>query len=81
MSRVPYSPVCKMIVGALASAVAAALFDGRSALAMTGTMAICASAAISIYLALVRPAERRFRASHVPVRSPELALYADVVAA
>ena len=71
----------QMIVGALASAVAAALFDGRSALAMTGTMAICASAAISIYVTLVRPAERRFRASHVPVRSPELALYADVVAA
>ena len=70
-----------MLVGALASAVAAALFDGRSALAMTGTMAICASSAMGVYLVLVRPAERRFHAAHPTVRTGELEVYADVVPA
>jgi DHA1 family bicyclomycin/chloramphenicol resistance-like MFS transporter len=48
----------QMLTGALASAAVAALFDGRSALAMTGTMAACAVAAAAVYLGLVRRAER-----------------------
>jgi DHA1 family bicyclomycin/chloramphenicol resistance-like MFS transporter len=49
----------QMVAGAVASAVAASLFDGRSALAMTGTMAVCALGALGVYLFVVRPAERR----------------------
>jgi MFS transporter, DHA1 family, multidrug resistance protein len=70
-----------MIAGALASAVAAALFDGKSAVAMTGTMAVCASAAMAVYLIVVRPAERRFRAEHPPEYSEEMQGFVDVVAA
>src|SRR5258705_2099459 len=51
--------VLQMVAVALASAVAASLFDGRSALAMTGTMAVCAIGALGVYLLVVRPAERR----------------------
>jgi DHA1 family bicyclomycin/chloramphenicol resistance-like MFS transporter len=57
----------QMLIGALASAVVAALFDGRSALAMTGTMAVCSVAAAAVYASLVRRAERR------PVLAPEAA--------
>jgi MFS transporter, DHA1 family, multidrug resistance protein len=71
----------QMIVGAVASAVAAALFDGRSAIAMAGTMAICSIGALSVYLVVVRPAERRFYAAHPHVHTEELEAYADVVAA
>jgi DHA1 family bicyclomycin/chloramphenicol resistance-like MFS transporter len=53
----------QMLTGALASATAAALFDGRSAVAMTGTMAVCATGALLVYLGVVRPAERRRRAA------------------
>ena len=49
----------QMLVGALSSAVAAALFDGRTARAMTGTMAVCALASAAVYALIVRPAERR----------------------
>jgi DHA1 family bicyclomycin/chloramphenicol resistance-like MFS transporter len=49
----------QMIVGAVASAVAASLFDGHSAVAMTGTMSVCALGALAVYLFVVRPAERR----------------------
>jgi DHA1 family bicyclomycin/chloramphenicol resistance-like MFS transporter len=49
----------QMITGAVASALVAATFDGRSALAMTGTMAVTALSASLVYVALVRPAERR----------------------
>jgi DHA1 family bicyclomycin/chloramphenicol resistance-like MFS transporter len=49
----------QMVAGALASGIAASLFDGRSALAMTGTMAVCAIGALGVYLLVVRPAERR----------------------
>ena len=52
----------QMLTGALASAVAAALFDGRSARAMTATMAVCAVAATAVYLGVVRRAERRWAA-------------------
>ena len=49
----------QMIVGAVASALAAMLFDGHTAIAMTGTMAVCAVSALSVYIVIVRPAERR----------------------
>lgn len=49
----------QMLTGALASGLVAALFDGRSPLAMTGTMAVCATLAIAVYGAVVLPAERR----------------------
>ena len=49
----------QMVTGALASATVAVLFDGRSAIAMTGTMAVCAVSAATIYAGFVRRAERR----------------------
>jgi DHA1 family bicyclomycin/chloramphenicol resistance-like MFS transporter len=49
----------QMLTGALASTVVAALFNGRSAIAVTGTMAICAAAAVAVYALIVRRAERR----------------------
>lgn len=49
----------QMVFGASASAAVAALFDGRTALAMTGTMTVCALGAAAVYALVVRPAERR----------------------
>lgn len=49
----------QMVIGASASAIAAALFDGRTASAMTGTMSVCALGALASYTLIVRPAERR----------------------
>ena len=49
----------QMFVGAIASATAASLFDGRSAIAMTGTMAVCSVAAAVAYATLVHSAELR----------------------
>jgi len=49
----------QMLVGAGASAIAAALFDGRTARAMTGTMVVCSLGAAAVYALVVRPAERR----------------------
>ncbi len=69
-----------MLVGALASAVAAALFDGRTPIAMTGTMATCALAALGVYFIVVRPAER-LRAGQPHVHTEELETFADGVAA
>ena len=73
----------QMIIGALASAIAASLFDGRSALAMTGTMAVCASAAGAVYALVVRPAERRYSSGQVPSHAAGLEGYpeAGIVAA
>ena len=73
----------QMIVGALASAIAATLFDGRSALAMTGTMAVCASAAGAVYAFVVRPGERRLYPGQLPAHSagPDSYPEAGVVAA
>ena len=48
----------QMLVGAVASALAASLFDGRSAVAMTGVMAACSVSAALVYVLVVRPAER-----------------------
>jgi DHA1 family bicyclomycin/chloramphenicol resistance-like MFS transporter len=52
----------QMLTGALASAAVAALFDGRSALAMTAPMALCAVLSAAVYAGLVRRAERRLLA-------------------
>lgn len=52
------------MTGAAASAVAASLFDGRTANAMTGTMAICAAAALAVYRFIVYPAEKRMHAEN-----------------
>lgn len=49
----------QMVAGAVASAIAASLFDGRTALAMTGTMTVCSLAAALVYASVVRPAEKR----------------------
>ncbi len=49
----------QMFAGALASAAVAALFDGRTALAMTAPMAVCALASVAIYAVVVRRAEHR----------------------
>jgi DHA1 family bicyclomycin/chloramphenicol resistance-like MFS transporter len=70
-----------MVVGGLASAVAASLFDGRSALAMTGTMAVCALGALGVYVVVVRPAERRFGAARSGPDDDVLAESAAIVAA
>ena len=47
-----------LLLGALASAVVASLFDGRSARSMTGTMVVCAIASAALYAGIVRRAER-----------------------
>ena len=53
----------QMLAGALASAAVAALFGRHSALAITGTMAVCGVAAAGVYFTVVRPAERRLVAA------------------
>ena len=65
----------QMLFGATASALAAALFDGRTALAMTGTMAVCALGAAAVYAGVVRRAEGRAdrRAAAAPGGAPSLA--------
>lgn len=47
------------LTGAGSSALVAAMFNGRSAIAMTTMMALCAIASTLVYLFVVRPAERR----------------------
>lgn len=49
----------QMVVGASASAIAVTLFDGHSAIAMTGTMSVCAVGALTAYFVMVRPGERK----------------------
>jgi MFS transporter, DHA1 family, multidrug resistance protein len=60
----------QMVTGALASGVAAWLFDGRTATAMTGTMAVCALGAAAVYALVVRRAERRYASHHAAGRAP-----------
>jgi DHA1 family bicyclomycin/chloramphenicol resistance-like MFS transporter len=48
----------QMLTGAASSALVAALIDDRSALAMTGIMAACASLAAMVYALVVRSPER-----------------------
>lgn len=50
--------------GAVASAIAAEWFDGRSAIAMSATMFVCAVLALVVYRYIVRPGERRMHAEH-----------------
>jgi DHA1 family bicyclomycin/chloramphenicol resistance-like MFS transporter len=71
----------QMVAGALASAIAASLFDGRSALAMTGTMAACAIGALGVYLLVVRPAERRSGTRRDGAPDPVVADGASTIAA
>jgi len=47
----------QMLVGAISSALVAELFDGRTAIAMTGMMAISATLSVLVYVLVVRPAE------------------------
>lgn len=49
----------QMLTGAASSAAVAALIDARSALAVTGIMAACATAAALVYVVVVRPGELR----------------------
>ncbi len=49
----------QMVTGATASALVSTLFDGHTARSMTGVMALCACGAASVYVLVVRPAERR----------------------
>jgi len=51
----------QMLMAAGVSALAASLYDGKSAVAMTATMSVCALASVLVYAAVVRPAERRRR--------------------
>lgn len=48
----------QMLGGALASALIAFLYDGHTAIAMSGLMALFAIASFAIYTGVVRPAER-----------------------
>jgi DHA1 family bicyclomycin/chloramphenicol resistance-like MFS transporter len=47
----------QMTIGAVASGLVAALYDGHSALSMTALMALCSLLALASYLLLARPAE------------------------
>jgi len=67
----------QMLVGALASGIAAALFDGHTARAMTATMVLCSLGAAAVYALVVRPAERR----GVAPRAAATPCTAEVVAA
>ena len=48
-----------MAMGAAASGLVVALYDGHSALSMTALMAMCSLLALAAYLLVARPAERR----------------------
>jgi DHA1 family bicyclomycin/chloramphenicol resistance-like MFS transporter len=71
----------QMVAGASASAAAASLSDGHTAIAMTGTMALCASGALLVYLFVVRPAERRLGHPRTMTEEVEIAAMAETVAA
>jgi len=47
----------QMLVGGVSSAIVAAWFDGRSAIAVTTMMALTALASLTVYGLVVRPAE------------------------
>ncbi|WP_420224033.1 multidrug effflux MFS transporter [Pigmentiphaga litoralis] len=46
----------QMACGAAASGLVASLYDGKSAIAMTGTMLLCAAGAAIVYLWMLKPA-------------------------
>ncbi len=52
------------MTGAAASALAVSLFDGTTANAMTGTMAISSASALAVYRFIVYPAEKRIHAEN-----------------
>jgi DHA1 family bicyclomycin/chloramphenicol resistance-like MFS transporter len=60
----------QMLTGALASALVAALFDGRSAIAVTGMMALSAVMSAMVYGWVVRPAERRLTRTATSTATP-----------
>ena len=60
----------QMLTGALASAVVASLFDGRSARSMTATMVACALASAALYVGVVRRAERRWEKARRVASAP-----------
>jgi DHA1 family bicyclomycin/chloramphenicol resistance-like MFS transporter len=49
----------QLTVGAVSSGLVSLLFDGRSALSMTATMALCSFMALGVYFLVARPAEHR----------------------
>ena len=56
----------QMLVGGLSSAIVAAWFDGRSAISVTAMMAVTALASATVYVLVVRPAERHVRGGQTP---------------
>jgi len=52
----------QLTVSAVSSALVTLLFDGRSALSMTATMALSSLLGLGAYFLIARPAERRLRA-------------------
>lgn len=57
----------QMFIGAVSSALVAAWFDGRSAIAVTAMMALAASASAMVYITVVRAGERTAASTRVPV--------------
>jgi len=53
----------QMMAGAVSSGLVACLYDGRSALSMAAVMTPCSLLALTSYLLIARPAERRVFAS------------------
>jgi DHA1 family bicyclomycin/chloramphenicol resistance-like MFS transporter len=51
----------QMTSGAISSGMVSVFFDGQSALSMTTVMAVSSLLALTTYLLVVRPAERRLR--------------------
>lgn len=63
----------QMVIGASTSAIAAMLFDGKTANAMTGTMTVCAVGAMLTYVFVVRPADQKriHTGEHISVLTDE----------
>lgn len=61
----------QMVCGAAASGLVAVLYDGKSALAMTGTMALCAALSCLVFMVMLKPALAKARAAEIA--APEAA--------
>lgn len=59
------------LTGAASSALVAALFNGKSAIAMTTMMALCAVGSTAVYLLVVRPGEHRALEAKRALRQPQ----------
>ena len=59
----------RMLLGATASALVAFLFNGQSAIAVTGVMAGFAFASLAVYLLVVRPVAHRSPPESLPARA------------